>query len=298
MELYHLRTFITVANEQNLTRAAHKLFTSPPSVSAHIKALEAELNLTLFTRTAKGMTLTEAGKTLCAQAEDILASAQNFITTSQTLRTEPAGKITFGLNIPPEWLHISTLVENTSQKHPHLKIEFVSSSTGLITEALLSGTMDVGCIYGTPTSEAIAIYPLIATELVIACPIRWQHKLQNATWADIAKLPWINDTLYCPFQVLANRLFEERGLKVNHTMTTTDDATRLELVKGGVGLSILERRFAEMSDQIVIWEVDEPLYSNLHFAHLKSRIREPAIQAMTEQVVSLWQTQDQIPKAG
>lgn len=296
MELYHLRTFITVAEEQNLTRAAQKLFTSPPSVSAHIKALEEELQVALFTRTSKGMSLTQAGHTLKTKAEDILQSAQDFITTSKTLRNEPTGKITFGLNIPPEWLRVSTLVENTSQIYPQIQIEFLSSSTGLITEALLAGTMDVGCLYGKPTSDAIVVHPLMTTELVIAGPARWQNKFENATWEDIAHLPWINDTIYCPFQVLANRLFEERGLKANQTMTTSDDATRLELVKGGVGMSILERRFAETSDQIAIWEVDEPLYSNLHFAHLKSRANEPTICAITEQVLALWQPQEHLIK--
>ena len=61
MELYHLRTFVTVAEEGHLTRASERLFTSQPAVSAHIKALEEELGVTLFDRTPRGMQLTPAG---------------------------------------------------------------------------------------------------------------------------------------------------------------------------------------------------------------------------------------------
>ena len=54
MEIHHLKTFVTVADEGHLTRAADRLHTSQPSVSAHIKALEEELGLILFLRTPQG----------------------------------------------------------------------------------------------------------------------------------------------------------------------------------------------------------------------------------------------------
>ncbi len=69
MELYQLRSFITVAGENHLTRAAQKLNTSQPAVSAHIKALEEEFGFSLFVRTPKGMQLTPGGQALCTKAE-------------------------------------------------------------------------------------------------------------------------------------------------------------------------------------------------------------------------------------
>jgi len=68
MELYHLKTFITVAEEGHLTRVAQRLNTSQPAVSAHIKGLEEELGLMLFVRTPKGMRLTREGEELRDQA--------------------------------------------------------------------------------------------------------------------------------------------------------------------------------------------------------------------------------------
>ena len=298
MELYHLRTFITVAAEQNLTRAAQKLFTSPPSVSAHIKALEEELHVVLFTRTPKGMTLTSAGEALKEKAVHILDSAQDLMRTAQNLRNEPTGQITFGLNMPPEWLRISALFECMHTFYPQVTIEFISSSSGPITEALLNQTMDVGCIYGTPTSNLIAAHHLLTVELVIAAPIVWADKIKKATWNELAKMPWIRDTHYCPFQDLTDSLFQKQGLTPRHAMATNDDATRFELVKGGVGLSVLERRVAETSNQIAIWEVDEPLYCDLYFTYLQARAKEPIIRAVTEQVVSLWRSDSEMAKVG
>lgn len=298
MELYHLRTFITVAEEQNLTRAAQKLFTSPPSVSAHIKALEEELHVVLFNRTSKGMVLTAAGEQLKEKAMCIVDSAQDLMSTAQTLRNEPIGPISFGLNTPPEWLRVSKLVECLNTFYPQISIEFMSSSTGPINEALLAQTLDVGCMYGTPTSHLVTAHHLITAELVIAAPTLWADKIKNASWKDLSQMPWIRDTDYCPFQDLADDLFQQRGLTLNKIISTNDDATRLELIKGGVGLTILERHFAETSDQITVWEVDEPFYSDLHFAYLTSRAEEPIIRAVTEQVLSLWQTDSGVAKVG
>ena len=55
MELYQLRTFVVVADTGHLTQASERLHLSQPAVSAHIKALEQQLEIRLFERTATGM---------------------------------------------------------------------------------------------------------------------------------------------------------------------------------------------------------------------------------------------------
>src|SRR6266702_1849324 len=78
MDFNRLRSFVVVAETGHLTRAAEKLHISQPALSAQIRALEDELDLTLFERTSTGMTLTAAGKRLLAGADKILAEAQAF----------------------------------------------------------------------------------------------------------------------------------------------------------------------------------------------------------------------------
>ena len=101
MELYHLRTFIAVASEQNLTRAAQKLFISPSSVSSHIKGLEEELNVELFIRTPRGMHLTRAGEFLKQKAENALCTVEDFTRSARAFCDQPSGCVRFGINMPP-----------------------------------------------------------------------------------------------------------------------------------------------------------------------------------------------------
>ena len=75
MDLTQLRTFVAVAQEGHLTRAAERLHISQPAASTHVRALEAYLQVQLFARTNRGLELTAAGRRLADSAERVLSSA-------------------------------------------------------------------------------------------------------------------------------------------------------------------------------------------------------------------------------
>ena len=72
MEIRLLRSFLAVAREQNISRAAQTLHITQPSLSRQIMDLEESLGLTLFNRRKRVMTLTEQGMLLRKRAEQIL----------------------------------------------------------------------------------------------------------------------------------------------------------------------------------------------------------------------------------
>src|SRR5256885_3489980 len=68
MELRHLRYFVAVAEQGNVSRAARKLFIAQPPLSAQLKQLEEEVGAALFTRLPRGARLTPAGESLLEDA--------------------------------------------------------------------------------------------------------------------------------------------------------------------------------------------------------------------------------------
>jgi DNA-binding transcriptional LysR family regulator len=74
VELRQLRYFLTVAKEQNFTRAAEELHIAQPPLSRQIQQLEEELGVTLFERGSRPVRLTDAGRVLFNQAVHVLES--------------------------------------------------------------------------------------------------------------------------------------------------------------------------------------------------------------------------------
>ena len=85
MELRHLRYFVAVAKEENVSRAALRLHVSQPGLSRQIRDLEAELGFPLLERSAKSVRLTDAGRTFLTEAEAVLRRADEAVKAARVV---------------------------------------------------------------------------------------------------------------------------------------------------------------------------------------------------------------------
>ena len=96
MELRHLRYFIAVAEEQNVTRAAARLHVSQPPLSRQIRDLEDELGVALFHHGAKAVRLTEAGRIFLVEARAVVQRAEEAVQTVKAVASGQRGEIQVG----------------------------------------------------------------------------------------------------------------------------------------------------------------------------------------------------------
>lgn len=297
MELYQLKTFVKVADEGNLTRAAELLFTSQPAISAHIKALEEELGVELFQRTPKGMQLTPSGELLYQKAAGILISADELKSAAQSLRQELVGELRIGVHTDFEFVRIADLLKNFTGKHPRVQLHLLAGMTATIIPDVRKGNLDGGFFFGTAKSADLAIFELSQVPMKVVAPAGWHDRVAQASPEALCALPWIYTSKSCPFYALRDQMFGDYSCTPNQVaFVDSEDAVR-ELIKAGSGVALLRQDDAERMEREGLsysWSGDVPPIT-LNFAVQKRRISEPLIQAAIREIAELWDVQLESP---
>ena len=292
MELYQLRTFVTVADVGNLTHAAERLFTSQPAISAHVKALEQELNVKLFDRTSKGMRLTAHGKVLIEKAHQVLNATNELRIEASTLSGELSGVVKIGLNTNAEFLQLSTLHQLLTEKSSRLKIQLAEGISTELLHEIRRGSLDGTFYFGTNPLKELQSIALTETTIVVASASKWKQQLIDATPTDLAKLPWIYPVPFCPYHQFVMGLFENVAEKPVWVADASSERSMNVLLRSGVGLALIRLDEAQpWVDQglINIWQ-GQSFTLPLNFAYLKNREQDPLIQALLQSVKTAFST--------
>ena len=281
MEFYHLRSFVLVAKTGNLTLAAKQLCTTPPAVSAHIKALEDELRTPLFIRSSKGMKLTEKGEVLLEKAQRTLDSALELVNSAASNQHEIIGRFTLAINQTPKHLKISRLADNMRENLPGVTLQITSMATGKTIAAIREDGLDGGYVYGDVPDDLFAL-KVKTQKITTIAPYGFQ--LTDKT---IAQCDWISMGFYCPFDEF---LKSKIGPDLSAVMSSDDEMSRLELVKSGIGLSFYEQEdaqiYAQQNEVSILPDLD--FETPLYFVVAKKRTDDPVIKAMLQEIRVLW----------
>ncbi|WP_368282857.1 LysR family transcriptional regulator, partial [Enterocloster lavalensis] len=152
MTIRDFQYMIAIAEENNITKAAQRLYISQPSLSQALKKVEAELNATLFTRTNAGLVPTFIGEQFLIQAKEILGSyrkLEHFISDVNNLQT---GRLQIGVPYYLNGSFLSEILPTFNGEYPGVDVH-VTQQTDLELENMLSlGSLDF--IIGLP--EAIS----------------------------------------------------------------------------------------------------------------------------------------------
>ena len=149
MELRHMRYFVTVAEELNISRASARLRISQPAVSRQLRDLEAELGVDLFRREKTGLKLTPAGETFLAHARDLLRRSTDAMKQMEAFGKRAKETLTVGYIAPVLTSMLTPALRRFSQQYADVEVVLRELSPGEQMKELREGRMDLALI-GNP----------------------------------------------------------------------------------------------------------------------------------------------------
>jgi DNA-binding transcriptional LysR family regulator len=253
MDLKHIRTFAAVAREGNLTRAAEHLHLTQPALSLQLKNFQESLDLTLFSRTAQGLAPNADGRALLPSALRILDALDDFQRAIGALRDTVQGELRIGTILDPEFLRLGATLQYLVEHYPKIRPTLRHGMSGSVGRQVRAGDLDVGFSLGPQTSAAaqpgLDALPLASFAYYVVAPKGWSAQVAGRGWSEIAALPWI----WTPPDSVHHRLLSDKfnalGLTPNAVAEVDQEASMLDLVRSGVGLSLARDSIALRESQ-------------------------------------------------
>ncbi len=145
-----LRTFVVIAECQNITRAAESLGRTQSAISVQARNLEEVLEVSLFIRQSKGMLLTKEGEKLLPVARNILSE----LAKVGSMFDDPLqGSIRVG--IPDDYAEsvLESMLVEFARRHPQVEVSARFGCTSKFPDAIKKQTLDVAVVTGTQVTD-------------------------------------------------------------------------------------------------------------------------------------------------
>ena len=123
MDMKQLEVFTAVVENNSFSRAAQCLHLTQPTVSAHIAALERELQVKLIVRTTKELYPSDAGRLLYRYAKQLLSLREEAQEAIRAYREEMAGTVTLAASTIPGQYFLPRLLQDFRDKYPDIRFE-------------------------------------------------------------------------------------------------------------------------------------------------------------------------------
>ncbi len=247
MDLRQWRLFVAVAEEGNFTRAAERVHLSQPGLSHQMRALEEGLGVSLFLRTARGVTLTPAGEVALDEARRLLDAAEQ--TVRRVRRAggleDQALRVAFEFpefgSVPP----LPSLLSTYRARFPEASVDLQELTYDQLEQALLNERLDIAFAFGEGSGPKLGFHPLLQGQYQVLLPE--QHPLNQGAEGAAVRLG--SDRLLLPrFSAVGQALLtaiSPTGRAPKVVYRGTGVAAFAGLVAAGEGVALLPAPLVE-----------------------------------------------------
>ncbi|MEO4055018.1 LysR substrate-binding domain-containing protein [Solibacillus sp. CAU 1738] len=240
MQYDALKTFITLVEVNNFTKASEVLHISQPSVSMHIKNLEQEFQTTLFIRSPKSVQITPTGEILYERAKQIMAISEAAKEDILAFHHEIQGKLVIGATFTIGEYILPPILALLQQQFPQLELQVIIGNTDEIIHLTKLIQVDIGLIEGQAHDSDLTIQPFMQDELFIVSTNSHPLVVQTTITVDeLQQQNWVAREVGSGTRDYLEHLFRVNGIQVQSLVTISSNQGVKESVMQGLGLSLL-----------------------------------------------------------
>jgi len=258
MEIRHLLYFKSVAEHLHFRKAAAALFISQPPLSRQIKELEEELNVQLFIRNNKQVTLTDAGKYFKEEVDALLSRLEESKNVVRQIHLNVSGELRIGYISSLYQPQLADVLRRMHEVFPYVKTRLYELPTVKQVEALERRKLDVGILRAPVHSEKLTLKPLFFDPFTVVVPTTNELFSSQEELADfIRQRPFIffNQDYAPNYYDKLVEICERLGFRPNILHETNNVHSIMQLIEAGLGVSILpsslERQYGHLNVSFV-----------------------------------------------
>lgn len=263
MDFRQLEAFVAVVEKNNFSEAAKSLFLTQPTISAHIRALEEELNTSLIVRTTKSVTITKEGYKLYEYAVNMLRlkrkAKDEFSSCSDTM-------IYVGASTIPSAYLLPEIMKQYRKVDGKAIFSVYSGDSSTIINKLIDGSIDIG-IVGMATGAPQIEFKAFAQDKMVLCTPATEYyqkmKQENRPLNRLLEEPVIMRQQGSGIKKEVNYLLEKLGIpeaNLNIIAYMNDLEAIRHCISKGMGISLMSYmsvRDAATRGEVLTFDSDE-----------------------------------------
>ncbi|MDD0854407.1 LysR family transcriptional regulator [Halobacteriovorax sp. GB3] len=268
--------FLKLANVKNISKASKVLGVSQPTLTMAMQKLENSLQVTLFHRHKKGITLTKAGEKFRLKARDLIENWNNLYNETRELDSAPIGQYKFGLHRSVGLYMLPLFFPKLSRAYPDLELIINHDLSRHICESIITFDLDLGLVINPTKHPDLILQKVLDDEVTLF--VKSKGKIQKNL---------IYDSHLIQSQELLKRLKKSEYKNYKHIhLSSLENITKL--CETGAGIALLPKRVATCISGTKIRPLnDVPFFKDeLYLAYRLENKNLPAIQAIKETILA------------
>ncbi|MDX2082102.1 MAG: LysR substrate-binding domain-containing protein [Terrimicrobiaceae bacterium] len=252
MELRHLRYFVAVAEEENVSRAALRLRISQPAVSRQIADLEDEMSVRLFHRSAKSLRLTAAGHVFFREARAVLERAREAVRTAQDAAADPPETLHIGYAPSPTVEILAWALRAFQEAHPAIRVALHDMNSCEMFAGLRGGEIHAALMVRPESADAKGIHFETLKTYPTGIAVSSSHPFAGRRWVGLAEIvdkPLIFYSLadYPDYAAWACQLLGRKQSDLNVALECDGAVSLIAAVESGRGIALAAKSLLLMA---------------------------------------------------